>query len=207
LCDYTELFVCLLLFLEFLCFHSLHSIGHSSSSYKYHIVTDILESWGVESLFLKHRYDSVGIKQENVIMGKLKNKNELRRNFLWCFDQVLLTSFACLIRLIVSVAWVAHIIIYLLIDPPLSPFLNEVFIKLDDIWGNFLYSCLFVSSLLALCSFYLVILHSNMFSATLPGLLGTVAFAFFCFYLLLAVIAGAMMLGLRLVFITIHPMK
>jgi hypothetical protein len=33
------------------------------------------------------------------------------------------------------VAWIAHIIIYLLIDPPLSPFLNEVFIKLDDIWG------------------------------------------------------------------------
>lgn len=41
----------------------------------------------------------------------------------------------------------------------------------------------------------------------LPGLLGTAAFAFFCFYLLLAVIAGAMMLGLKLVFVTIHPMK
>ncbi|KAF8402656.1 hypothetical protein HHK36_010745 [Tetracentron sinense] len=78
-----------------------------------------------------------------------------------------------ILGLVVSVAWVAHIIIYLLIDPPLSPFLNEVFIKLDDIWG----------------------------------LLGTATFAFFCFYLLLAVIAGAMMLGLRLVFITIHPMK
>lgn len=78
-----------------------------------------------------------------------------------------------ILGLIVSVAWIAHIIIYLLINPPLSPFLNEVFIKLDDIWG----------------------------------LLGTAAFAFFCFYLLLAVIAGATMLGLRLVFITIHPMK
>ncbi|XP_073034004.1 LIMR family protein At5g01460 [Primulina eburnea] len=77
------------------------------------------------------------------------------------------------IGLIVSVAWIVHIVIYLLIDPPLSPFLNEVFIKLDDIWG----------------------------------LLGTVAFAFFCFYLLLAVIAGEMMLGMKLVFITIHPMK
>ncbi|CAN1853721.1 LIMR family protein At5g01460 [Linum perenne] len=75
--------------------------------------------------------------------------------------------------LIVSVAWIVHIIIYLLIDPPLSPFLNEVFIKLDDVWG----------------------------------LLGTAAFAFFCFYLLLAVVAGATMLGLRIVFITIHPMK
>ena len=41
-------------------------------------------------------------------------------------------------RLIVSVAWVAHIIIYLLIRPPLSAFLNEVFIKLDDVWGTFL---------------------------------------------------------------------
>lgn len=78
-----------------------------------------------------------------------------------------------IIGLIISVAWVAHIVIYLLIDPPISPFLNEVFIKLDNVWG----------------------------------LLGTAAFAFFCFYLLLAVIAGAMMLGLRLVFITIHPMK
>uniref|UniRef100_A0A0D6R4Q3 LIMR family protein n=1 Tax=Araucaria cunninghamii TaxID=56994 RepID=A0A0D6R4Q3_ARACU len=73
----------------------------------------------------------------------------------------------------VSIAWVAHIVIYLMINPPLSPFLNEVFIKLDSVWG----------------------------------LLGTVAFAFFCFYLLLAVIAGATVLGLRLVFITIHPMK
>lgn len=78
-----------------------------------------------------------------------------------------------IIGLIISIAWVAHIVIYLLINPPLSSFLNEVFIKLDDLWG----------------------------------LLGTAAFAFFCFYLLLAVVAGAMMLGLRLVFITIHPMK
>ncbi|KAK2373375.1 LIMR family protein [Trifolium repens] len=78
-----------------------------------------------------------------------------------------------ILGLIVSVAWIAHIIIDLLIDPPLSPFLNEVFIKLVDIWG----------------------------------LLGTAAFAFFCFYLLLAVIAAATMFGLRLVFITIHPIK
>ncbi|EPS57824.1 hypothetical protein M569_16993, partial [Genlisea aurea] len=77
------------------------------------------------------------------------------------------------IGLIVSIAWIAHIVIYLLINPPLSPFLNEIFIKLDDVWG----------------------------------LLGTAAFAFFCFYLLLAVVSGATMLGLKLVFITIHPMK
>lgn len=47
-------------------------------------------------------------------------------------------------RLIVSVAWVAHIVIYLLINPPLSPFLNDVFIKLDDVWGIMqLHACYF----------------------------------------------------------------
>lgn len=78
-----------------------------------------------------------------------------------------------ILGLIVSVAWIVHILIYLIIRPPLSPFLNFVFVKLDDVWG----------------------------------LLGTAAFAFFCFYLLVAVVAGATMLGLKLVFITIHPMK
>ncbi|KAL2902119.1 hypothetical protein RDABS01_000543 [Bienertia sinuspersici] len=78
-----------------------------------------------------------------------------------------------ILGLIVSVAWIVHIVIYLIIRPPFSPFLNYVFIKLDDVWG----------------------------------LLGTAAFAFFCFYLLVAVVAGATMLGLKLVFVTIHPMK
>ncbi|XP_004506743.1 LIMR family protein At3g08930-like [Cicer arietinum] len=55
-------------------------------------------------------------------------------------------------KFVVYMAWIAHIVIYLLIDPPLSLFLNEVFIKLDDIWGH----------------------------------MGNAAFAFFCFYLLLA---------------------
>lgn len=78
-----------------------------------------------------------------------------------------------ILGLIVTVAWIAHIVIYLIIRPPLSPFLNYIFIKLDDVWG----------------------------------LLGTAAFAFFCFYLLVAVVAGATLLGLKLVFVTIHPMK
>ena len=68
------------------------------------------------------------------------------------------------------------------------------------------------------CLGYLLIFHSlSTYAADennpinlliyVPGLLGTAAFAFFCFYLLIAVIAGEMMLGLKLVFITIHPMK
>ncbi|KAJ8448334.1 hypothetical protein Cgig2_021962 [Carnegiea gigantea] len=91
-----------------------------------------------------------------------------------------------ILGLIVSVAWIAHIVIYLIIRPPLSPFLNFVFTKLDSVWGEFAYA-----------QITFIILR----------LLGTAAFAFFCFYLLCAVVAGSTMLGLRLVFITIHPMK
>ncbi|MCO5567740.1 hypothetical protein L7F22_021434 [Adiantum nelumboides] len=47
----------------------------------------------------------------------------------------------------------------------------------------------------------------NQEAGAAARLFGTAAFAFFCFYLLLAVMAGEMQLGLRLVFITIHPMK
>ncbi|KAF9665200.1 hypothetical protein SADUNF_Sadunf16G0097600 [Salix dunnii] len=54
-----------------------------------------------------------------------------------------------ILGLIVSVAWVAHIIIYMLVDPPLSPFLNEVFIK----WGaTLMNSFLFNVGLILLCS-------------------------------------------------------
>ncbi len=48
---------------------------------------------------------------------------------------------------------------------------------------------------------------AHVMSWAVAGLLGTVAFAFFCFYLLLAVISGEMQLGLNFLFITIHPMK
>ncbi|KAG0579185.1 hypothetical protein M758_4G080600 [Ceratodon purpureus] len=77
------------------------------------------------------------------------------------------------IGLLVSIVWVVHIIVYMLITPPSTPFLNWLFIRLDNTWG----------------------------------LLGTLAFAFFCCYLLLAVISGEMQLGLNFMLITIHPMK
>lgn len=111
-------------------------------------------------------------------------------------------------RLIVSVAWVAHIVIYLLINPPLSPFLNDVFIKLDDLWGIMqLHACYFSFNFFPLLFDESLTVNWDPHFAPSPGLLGTAAFAFFCFYLLLAVIAGETMLGMRLVFITIHPMK
>lgn len=89
-------------------------------------------------------------------------------------------------RLIVSVAWIAHIVIYLLISPPLSPFLNEVFIKLDDIWGTFriYFSCLYVviillngydfDMLIILHQVFwaLLHLHSSASTSSLQSLLG-----------------------------------
>lgn len=139
------------------------------------------------------------------------------KTFIWCcrvcvnsctdFASILVQPICnCLLiatydlRLIISIAWVAHIVIYLLIDPPLSSFLNEIFVKLDGVWGIFLFITLFWTRPIDDSS-----LTNILFSVL--GLLGTAAFAFFCFYLLIAVIAGEMMLGLKLVFITIHPMK
>ncbi|KAL2652415.1 hypothetical protein R1flu_020543 [Riccia fluitans] len=81
--------------------------------------------------------------------------------------------FLGLLGLVVTVVWLVHIIIFMLVNPPVSPFLNSFFVKLDDAWG----------------------------------LLGTSAFAFFCLYLILAVISGEMHVGLNVVFFTIHPMK
>lgn len=41
-----------------------------------------------------------------------------------------------LIGLAASVAWIVHIIIYVLIKPPVSQFLNQAFVKLDHAWGE-----------------------------------------------------------------------
>lgn len=66
-----------------------------------------------------------------------------------------------LFRLIVSVAWIAHIVIYLLISPPFSPFLNEVFIKLDDIWGNWRYIFLALSLYIYVVCIYIFSRNDN----------------------------------------------
>eukprot|EP00897_Mesotaenium_endlicherianum_P006173 jgi/Mesen1/5584/ME000281S04639 len=81
------------------------------------------------------------------------------------------------IGLAVSVLWVLHILVYVVVRPPASTFLNQVFIQLDKAWGE--------------CA----------------GLLGTAAFGFFCFYLLLAVMAGEMYMGANFFIFTLHPMK
>jgi len=102
------------------------------------------------------------------------------------------------------VAWVAHIVIYSLASPPLSPFLNEVFIKLDDVWGMSSEAMSFVNQFPP--SFFASrIIFLTLLLLIEPGLLGTAAFAFFCFYLLVAVIAGAMMLGLKSSFYNHSP--
>lgn len=38
-------------------------------------------------------------------------------------------------RMVVSVMWLVHIIIFMLCDPPEDPFLNQIFIQLDKAWG------------------------------------------------------------------------
>ncbi|EFJ25482.1 hypothetical protein SELMODRAFT_413556 [Selaginella moellendorffii] len=70
-----------------------------------------------------------------------------------------------ILGLALSIIWLLHIIVFMLVNPPAFPFLNQVFIQLDSAWG----------------------------------LLGTTAFAIFCYYLIMSVISGEMH--------SIHPMK
>ncbi|EFJ22425.1 hypothetical protein SELMODRAFT_416718 [Selaginella moellendorffii] len=70
-----------------------------------------------------------------------------------------------ILGLALSVIWLLHIIVFMLVNPPAFPFLNQVFIQLDSAWG----------------------------------LLGTTAFAIFCYYLVMSVISGEMH--------SIYPMK
>lgn len=81
------------------------------------------------------------------------------------------------IRLIVSVAWIAHIVIYLLIDPPLSPFLNEVFIKLDDVWGKAMDCC---------CLYYFASFHYDLFLRCVLYFIRSSGNCCICFLLLLS---------------------
>jgi LMBR1 domain-containing protein 1 len=37
----------------------------------------------------------------------------------------------------VAVSWIIHIVVYILISPPLSPFLNTMFSALDDVFRLF----------------------------------------------------------------------
>lgn len=56
-----------------------------------------------------------------------------------------------LLATVLSVLWIAHVIVYMFLDPPESPFLNEAFIELDAVFS------LFGTSFFALCCFYLIL--------------------------------------------------
>lgn len=38
-------------------------------------------------------------------------------------------------RIVVSVVWLVHIIIFMLVSPPVDTFLNKFFVTLDKAWG------------------------------------------------------------------------
>eukprot|EP00899_Mesostigma_viride_P010788 jgi/Mesvir1/19710/Mv09970-RA.1 len=56
-----------------------------------------------------------------------------------------------ILGLIMSILWFVHIVLFIFFDPPLTPFLNDVFVKLDDVFG------LFGTSAFALFCFWLML--------------------------------------------------
>jgi len=78
-----------------------------------------------------------------------------------------------ILGILIAIAWMLQILLYILIQPPVTGLLNLAFIALDNVFPLF----------------------------------GTLLFCLFVFYLIWAVIKGTMKFGLRLLIITVHPMK
>jgi LMBR1 domain-containing protein 1 len=72
------------------------------------------------------------------------------------------------ISICLTISWLLHIILYMLPNPPIDPFLNTFFIALEEAFG------------------------ANKF-----GLLGVLAFAIYSYYLLACAVKGNFKLGLR----------
>lgn len=95
--------------------------------------------------------------------------NDNQRSPIWYYFRLVLG----ILSILVSLAWVLHIVLYILMRPPVTPLLNSMFLALDGVFPLF----------------------------------GTLAFAIFSFYLIWCVLKGVMKFGLRLLIITIHPLK
>jgi len=68
-------------------------------------------------------------------------------SIMWAWTQLILGIFSVGITLL----WILHMILYLVIVPPASPFLNQMFIVLDGVFS------LFGTAMLGLFSFYLIL--------------------------------------------------
>jgi len=88
-----------------------------------------------------------------------------------------LKAFCGMIGAVISLAWVIHIIVFILPQRPLTPFLNNFFIVLEGVAGG-----------------------------SFP-LFGVLAFAIFGMWLLWCVIKGNFRLGLRLACVRIYPVE
>merc|ERR1711916_149202 len=74
--------------------------------------------------------------------------------YLWYLFLGIMTAFLALF-------WVIHIILYMMIDPPASPFLNDMFIDLDKAFP------LFGTLAYASFSFFLLEKHNSLMNALL----------------------------------------
>jgi len=78
-----------------------------------------------------------------------------------------------ILALCITIVWILHMIVFMMVNPPPTTFLNEAFIELDKAFPLF----------------------------------GTGFFALFCIHLVLCVIKGNFKLGMRVIFVTVHPME
>ena len=112
--------------------------------------------------------------------------------------------FAGIICVAISISWVLQIILYILLDPPASPFLNTAFIEyvLYDAKKCIYQVGLDFDNLLTIYPSKSLCSANDVFP-----LFGTILFGMFVFYLQAAVLKGNFKFGLNVFLFRAHPIK
>jgi LMBR1 domain-containing protein 1 len=101
----------------------------------------------------------------------------------------------------ITITWVLQIILYILIDPPVTPLLNTAFIQ-----------CVCVSNSSSYLKKMITLTLDHLFLCSCRAndvfpLFGTILFGIFVFYLQLAVVKGNFKFGLNVLIFRVHPIR
>nr|PNR28916.1 hypothetical protein PHYPA_027608 [Physcomitrium patens] len=85
---------------------------------------------------VKLQQELVFLEQDEQALSEVYPQGE-KAEMSWALTVIgyLACLFFGLIGMVVSIMWLVHIIIFMLCSPPRNPFLNKIFIDLDNAWG------------------------------------------------------------------------
>ncbi|CAK9215984.1 unnamed protein product [Sphagnum troendelagicum] len=85
---------------------------------------------------LKMQKELIYLEQDDEALTEVFPQGE-KADTSWALTVIsyLTCLFFGIVGIVISVVWLVHIIIFMLVTPPIKPFLNDFFIRLDKAWG------------------------------------------------------------------------